>query len=140
MVTVGREDRQGPTTTDVFLLYHLGYCLSPSRRRNSRRDQKRRLTLLAADVFVSIQGPSTLWGVPSFVMFCKVFCTCSTIRWADTTAIVQPNDGRLLVCGLVKRPGKARPNRLSNGRLEFHQTTYQKPSAIGNQNFQKQIN
>ena len=40
------------------------------------------------------------------------------------------NDGRLLVRGLVKRPGKARQNRLSNGRLEFHQTTYQKPSAI----------
>ena len=24
LVTVGREDRQGPTTTDVFLQYHLG--------------------------------------------------------------------------------------------------------------------
>ena len=41
-----------------------------------------------------------------------------------------PNDGRLLVRGLVKLPGKARPNGLSNSRKEFHQTTYQKPSAI----------
>ena len=29
-----------------------------------------------------------------------------------------------------KRPGKARPNQLSNSRLEFHQTTYQKPYPI----------
>ena len=40
------------------------------------------------------------------------------------------NDGRLLVRGLVKLPGKARPNGLSNSRKEFHQTTYQKPSAL----------
>ena len=26
LVTVGREDRRGPTTTNVFWLYHLGYC------------------------------------------------------------------------------------------------------------------
>ena len=26
----------------------------------------------------------TLWGVPSFMMFCLVFFTCSTGRWADT--------------------------------------------------------
>ena len=42
---------------------------------------------------------------------------------------------RLLVRGLVKRPGKARPERLSNSRLEFHQTTYQKPYPILNSLF-----
>ena len=36
------------------------------------------------------------------------------------------NGARFLVRGLVKRPGKARPDQLSNSRLEFHQTTYQK--------------
>ena len=40
------------------------------------------------------------------------------------------NGARLLVRGLVKRPGRARPNRLSNSTLEFHQTTYQKPYPI----------
>ena len=40
------------------------------------------------------------------------------------------NDAWLLVRGLVKRPGKARPNRLSNSTPEFHQTTYQKPYPI----------
>ena len=40
------------------------------------------------------------------------------------------NGARLLVRGLVKRPGKARPNQLSNSTLEFHQTTYQKPYPI----------
>ena len=40
------------------------------------------------------------------------------------------NGARLLVRGLVKRPGKARPDRLSNSTLEFHQTRYQKPCAI----------
>ena len=40
------------------------------------------------------------------------------------------NGARLLVRGLVKRTGKARPDRLSNSTLEFHQTTYQKPYAI----------
>ena len=47
-----------------------------------------------------------------------------------------PNGARLLVRGLVKRPGRTRPNRLSNSTLEFHQITYQKPYAIkglGNQ-------
>ena len=44
-------------------------------------------------------------------------------------SIPKANGARLLVRGLVKRPrpGKARPNRLSNSTLEFHQTTYQKP-------------
>ena len=28
LVTVGREDRRGPTTTDVFLQYHLGYNIN----------------------------------------------------------------------------------------------------------------
>ena len=42
------------------------------------------------------------------------------------------NGARLLVRSLVKRPGKARPNRLSNSTLEFHQTTYQKPCVISN--------
>ena len=36
------------------------------------------------------------------------------------------NGAWLLVRGLVKRPGKARPNQLSNSTLEFHQTPYQK--------------
>ena len=31
---------------------------------------------------------------------------------------------------VVKHPGKARPNWLRNSRLEFHQSTYQKPSVI----------
>merc|ERR1711952_512518 len=44
--------------------------------------------------------------------------------------ILQSNGAWLLVRGLVKRPGRARPNRLSNSTLEFHQTTYQKPYAI----------
>ena len=35
-----------------------------------------------------------------------------------------------MVRGLVKRPGKAGPNRLSNSTLEFHQTTYHKPYPI----------
>ena len=34
---------------------------------------------------------TTLWGVRSVVMFCKVFLTCSVGHWADTAAIVQPN-------------------------------------------------
>ena len=42
------------------------------------------------------------------------------------------HDGQLLVRGLVKLPGKARLNGLSNSRKEFHQTMYQKPSAIRN--------
>ena len=47
------------------------------------------------------------------------------------TATKHPQNGaRFLVRGLVKRPGRARPNRLSNSTLEFHQTTYQKPYAI----------
>ena len=33
----------------------------------------------------------TLWGIPSFMMFCRAFLTCSTGRWADTAATVQPN-------------------------------------------------
>ena len=37
------------------------------------------------------------------------------------------NGAWLLVHGLVKRLGKARPNRLSNSTLVCHQTTYQKP-------------
>ena len=37
----------------------------------------------------------------------------------------QPNGAWLLVRGLVKRPGKARPNQLSNSTLEFHQTGYE---------------
>ena len=40
------------------------------------------------------------------------------------------NGAWLLVRGLVKRPGKASPNRLSNSTLEFHQTTYQNPFPI----------
>ena len=40
------------------------------------------------------------------------------------------NGARHLVRGLVKRPGKARLNQLSNSRLEFHQTTFQKPCPI----------
>ena len=45
-------------------------------------------------------------------------------------AYIASNGARLLVRGLVKRPGKARPNRLSNSTPEFHQTTYQKPYPI----------
>ena len=40
------------------------------------------------------------------------------------------NGAWLLVCGLVKRPGKATPNQLSNNTLRFHQITYQKPYPI----------
>ena len=36
------------------------------------------------------------------------------------------NDGRLPLHGLVKRPGKARPKRLSNSKLEFYHAS---PSA-----------
>ena len=36
-------------------------------------------------------GQFTPWGVHSVVIFCRVFPTCSTGRWADTAAIVQPN-------------------------------------------------
>ena len=32
-----------------------------------------------------------LQSIPSFVIFCKAFLTCSTNRWADTAATVQPN-------------------------------------------------
>ena len=46
--------------------------------------------------------------------------------------VLAANGARLLVRGLVKRPGKARLNQLSNSTLEFHQTTYQKPYAIHN--------
>ena len=46
--------------------------------------------------------------------------------------VLAANGSRLLVRGLVKRPGKARLNQLSNSTLEFHQTTYQKPYAINN--------
>ena len=53
-------------------------------------------------------------------------CTMGLIEWKLCLY-----DGRLLVRGLVKLPGKARLNGLSNSRKEFHQTTtYQKPSAI----------
>ena len=31
----------------------------------------------------------TLWGVHSVVIFCRIFLTCSTGRWADTAATVQ---------------------------------------------------
>ena len=44
--------------------------------------------------------------------------------------VLAANGSRLLLRGLVKRPGKARLNQLSNSTLEFHQTTYQKPYAI----------
>ena len=33
----------------------------------------------------------TLWGVPSVVIFCRSFLTCSTSCWADTAATVQPS-------------------------------------------------
>ena len=47
---------------------------------------------LIFDIFNSIfPHPTTLWGVPSFLMFCKVFLTCSTGRLADTAAIEQPD-------------------------------------------------
>ena len=42
----------------------------------------------------------------------------------------RPNGAWLLIRGFVNRPCKARPNRLSNSRLGFHQTTYQKPYPI----------
>ena len=66
-------------------------------------------------------------------------CHCSKIlsQYALTNKIIMKtclnsiNGAWLLVRGLVKRPGKARPNRLSNSTLELHQTTYQKPYTIG---------
>ena len=45
--------------------------------------------------------------------------------------VLAANGSRLLVRGLVKRPGKARLNQLSNSTLEFHQTMHQKPYPIG---------
>jgi len=36
----------------------------------------------------------TLWGVRSVVMFSKAFLACSTGRWDDIAATVQPNGTR----------------------------------------------
>ena len=63
----------------------------------------------------------------------KINMMALTADWTAPWITLQrnaTNGAWLLVRGLVKRPGKARPNRLSNSTLEFHQTTYQKPYAI----------
>ena len=41
--------------------------------------------------FAAGHSRSTLWGVRSDVILCKAFLKCSTGRWADTAATVQPN-------------------------------------------------
>ena len=63
----------------------------------------------------------------------KINMMALTADWTAPWITLQrnaTNGAWLLVRGLVKRPGKARPNRLSNSTLEFHQTTYQKPYPI----------
>ena len=39
----------------------------------------------------NFQNDSTLWCVPSFMIFCWAFLTCHTGRCADTAVIVQSN-------------------------------------------------
>lgn len=48
----------------------------------------------------------------------------SNSNWFSTSTLVCSNGARLLVRALVKRPGRARLNQLSNSTLEVHQTTY----------------
>ena len=42
-------------------------------------------------IHFSLRICSTLWGIPSFAMFCRAFLPCSTGRRANTVASVQPN-------------------------------------------------
>ena len=42
-------------------------------------------------VFVNIYGSASLCVIQSVMKCCRVFLKCSTSRWADTAATVQPN-------------------------------------------------
>ena len=50
------------------------------------------LTLVLLVVITYFNGSLlTLWGFPSFAIFCRAFLTWSTVRWAVTAATVHPN-------------------------------------------------
>ena len=38
-----------------------------------------------------LDNHSTVWGVPSFVIFCRAVLTCSAGCWTYTDVTVQPN-------------------------------------------------
>ena len=88
------------------------------------------LPLLSSIVLDGLKKPAHLFLGYTLRAYSYVISVLPLGTQSETEARKPTNGVRLLVRGLVKRPGKARPNWLSNSTLEFPQATYQKPYPI----------